>query len=1017
MRKQLLFFKLLFLITTISFSQEGIIDAGFTTGSGFNGTVKKMAEQTDGKIIVGGQFTSYNGTSKNRLLRLNADGTVDNSFLGFVNDGEVNAIAIQADGKILIGGTFGGVNSNGRNRIARLNADGTLDNSFSYTGGINGIVYDIKIQSDAKIIAVGNFSGYNGYGGAIDVVRINTNGTPDTSVNFNINGIVYSVSIQSDDKSILVGQFNAVNGAGRNNIARLNTNGSVDNTFIYSGGSNGILYDSKIQTDGKILIGGGFNVYNGYGSQGLLRINSDGSPDTSFNTFVNGTLNSLSIQADGKYIITGSFNHITGIGRNNIARLNDNGSLDNSFSYAGGLNTIGFDSKIQADGKILIGGQFTSYSGTGANRIVRINGANPVTTSTATHLNFDGSNDRVDLGNSLSSEIDALNTITVEAYVRPTTLTGNGVVFGNYAYPTDNGQAQLLIRRDGANYNFFINDGSLKVVTATNAAQLNTWTHVAGVWNGTDIKIYVDGVLANTNTGVTGANFITLANSFVVGFSLAGSPDEAFRGDIDELRVWSTVRSESEINSAKNCELQGDEVGLIRYYQFNQGDDSANNSTVTTLTDSSSSANNGTLINFALTGTTSNWLAGSPIVTGSIIPSEPSVTTPITYNQGDTASPLTATLGANGTGLLWYTSATGGTGVTTAPTPSTTTVGNTSYWVSSTNANGCESERVEIIVTVNAVLPATHLNFDGVDDRANANNSSLPFGNSTRTLEAWVKTNTTVTGTIVNYGNQSNNQRFGLLVLGSGELYIVGEFNDYNAGGTLNDNNWHHVAVSFNGSTLTAYIDGVIVGSTNTAYSTTGNLLGLGASYRTTSWGEHLNGNIDEVRIWNTAKSQSEIQDKMNCELMGNETGLVSYYKFNQGNGAANNATITTAVDASPSANNATLNNMALNGATSNWLAGSTITTGNTCATLSVTNFNIDNDFKIYPNPTKNSVTILSAVNEKGLISVYDINGRLLKNENLNSKSIIDLSSFQTGMYLFKIQTELGVTTKQIVKQ
>ena len=313
-------------------------------------------------------------------------------------------------------------------------------------------------------------------------------------------------------------------------------------------------------------------------------------------------------------------------------------------------------------------------------------------------------------------------------------------------------------------------------------------------------------------------------------------------------------------------------------------------------------------------------------------------------------------------------------------------------------------------------VPATHLNFDGIDDRANTNNSSLPFGNSTRTVEAWVKTNTTTTGTIVNYGNQSSNQRFGLLVLGSGELYVVGEFNDYNAGGTLNDNNWHHVAVSFNGSTLTTYINGVNVGSTTTTYATTGSLLGIGASYRTSSWGEHLNGNIDEVRIWNTARSQSEIQDKMNCELMGNETGLVSYYKFNQGNGAANNSTETTAADSSTSANNAALNNMALNGTTSNWLAGSAVATGNICATLSTANFNLSNDVKIYPNPTQNRVTILNGINEKGLINVYDINGRLLKTERLNSKTQIELSSFQSGVYLFEIQTEFGVTTKQVVK-
>jgi len=105
-----------------------------------------------------------------------------------------------------------------------------------------------------------------------------------------------------------------------------------------------------------------------------------------------------------------------------------------------------------------------------------------------------------------------------------------------------------------------------------------------------------------------------------------------------------------------------------------------------------------------ITGTTSNWVAGSPVTTGTIIPSEASVSTPVIYNQGDTAAQLTATTGANGSGLLWYTTATGGTGTTTAPIPDTSTIGSTSYWVSSTNINNCESEREEIVVNVEETL-------------------------------------------------------------------------------------------------------------------------------------------------------------------------------------------------------------------------------------------------------------------------------------------------------------------------
>ena len=82
-------------------------------------------------------------------------------------------------------------------------------------------------------------------------------------------------------------------------------------------------------------------------------------------------------------------------------------------------------------------------------------------------LNFDGTNDQVNLGNSLSAEIDPLNTITVEAWVYPTQNTGNGLIVGNYAYPSDNGQEQFMLRRDGTSYKFCLNDGiTQKVVSA-----------------------------------------------------------------------------------------------------------------------------------------------------------------------------------------------------------------------------------------------------------------------------------------------------------------------------------------------------------------------------------------------------------------------------------------------------------------------------------------------------------------------------------------------------------------------
>lgn len=314
-------------------------------------------------------------------------------------------------------------------------------------------------------------------------------------------------------------------------------------------------------------------------------------------------------------------------------------------------------------------------------------------------LDFDGNNDFVNCGTSLNSVIDPLNTITVEAWVRPTTNAGLGVIVGNYAN-NDQSSMQFLLRRDSNNYSFWISGipGNFKDVIATNAVTINTWQHVAGVWNGSELRIYVDGILRATRTGVTESSFAATTNALHIGNNQAGTGAERFTGSIDEVRIWNFAKTIEQINGAKNCELPSSSPGLIAYYTFNQGNSAQNNSTVTTL--NAVAGPNGTLTNFALNGSTSNWLAGSPVTTGSVVPSVATVTTPVVYLQGDIATPLTATIGANGTGLLWYTAATGGVGSTTAPTPSTATLGNTTYWVTSTNANGCESARTALVVSV-----------------------------------------------------------------------------------------------------------------------------------------------------------------------------------------------------------------------------------------------------------------------------------------------------------------------------
>lgn len=767
-------------------------------------------------------------------------------------------------------------------------------------------------------------------------------------------------------------------------------------------------------------------------------------------------------------------------------------------------------------------------------------------TPRATHLNFDGINDIVNCGNSLNAALDPLNTITVEAWVKPTTNTGLGVIVGNYANPTG-GTMQFLMRRDNADYTFWVNgtSGVFKVVSATNAVVLNTWQHVAGVWNGSDLKIYINGVLAATTTGVTDSSFATTTNNLMIGNNQATSP-EKFTGNIDEVRIWTSVRTNEQLSGSKNCELQGTESGLLAYYNFNQGFDQANNTTITTLL--ATTGPNGTLTNFTLTGSTSNWLSGSPVTTGSIIPSIPTVATPVTYAQGATASPLTATTGANGTGLLWYTAATGGSALPGAPTPSTSAIGSTSYWVSSTNANGCESARNQIVVNVivandncssainlsvgagsfsdfpvnvnlttatnsgaptptcgnyqggdvwytvtvptsgnvivetngaglyntglevysgncgalsllncddnsgngdyskilflgqtpgtvlyvrvwenvfgisNAqfqisaydyVVPATHLNFDGVNDFVVSTNT-VTNNTENQTYQAWFRIPSIPANSdrILQRGNdgtggwsvQIDVNAAGKLSAGisaSPDTYIMGTT-------VLTPNTWYHATFVFeNNNSLRLYLNGNLEASVaigNRTLRNSDNKLRIGVGNIAS---EHFNGDIDEVRVWNKVLNATDISNTMNCEMQASETGLVAYYKFNQGNDIINNASVNSLLDSSGNANNGTLTNFALTGNTSNWRLGSAVTTGATCATLGNPDFENSAKITVYPNP---STGVFNIVSQQDLVvEVYDLVGKLVLNQKIAvGTDRFDISNFSSGVYLLKVIDNSG---------
>ena len=317
-----------------------------------------------------GNFTSYNGVSVNNFIRLNVDGTLDTTFnneAGFNNG--IYAIALQNDNKILIAGStiFNGF---GDYKIKRLNIDGTVDNSFDTGNGFNNPVYAMSIQPDGKIIVGGDFSVYNGVSENY-IMRLNIDGTKDTSFNTGETGFfglnrVEAIELQDDGKILVGGRFNSYNGVTENFIIRLNADGTKDNSFNTGTGFNNNVLAIKPQADGKILVGGGFTSYNGGAVNRIIRLNSDGTKDNSFNPGIgfNTWVETIQLQTDGKILVGGDFTQFNDVAENRLIRLNTDGSKDTSFNTGIGFNNNAvYAIELLDDGKILVGGQFISYNG------------------------------------------------------------------------------------------------------------------------------------------------------------------------------------------------------------------------------------------------------------------------------------------------------------------------------------------------------------------------------------------------------------------------------------------------------------------------------------------------------------------------------------------------------------------------------------------------------------------------------------------------------------------------------
>jgi uncharacterized delta-60 repeat protein len=360
---------------------DGSLDTSYLNGVyGANEGVISLALQTDGKVLICGEFYSVNLTFRTNIARLNLTGSLDTSFVPSVSGSwyhPIRAVAVQNDGKILIGGTFSNVNGIAQNTFARLHPNGNLDTSFdSHMRADGQAVVFIKALPEGKTLVTGGFVSVNEKPRR-GVAILNPDGSPDQ--NFEnptrgINGPVHSVTIQRDGKVLVAGQFTNAHGFTRNRIARFNSDGSLD-AFQHgmAGIPTGTVYSILEQSDGKILVGGSLGTVNGSTRYSVARLYSDGSLESSFRpVIIGGGVRCLAVQNDGKILVGGSFTHAEGP-RNRIAHLNADGSVDTSFQagLSGANNTV-LAIALQTDRKILISGYFNAVNGVPRKALARL---------------------------------------------------------------------------------------------------------------------------------------------------------------------------------------------------------------------------------------------------------------------------------------------------------------------------------------------------------------------------------------------------------------------------------------------------------------------------------------------------------------------------------------------------------------------------------------------------------------------------------------------------------------------